>query len=201
MPPPSDWRLETRFIEYDMHNQTINLLPWDRQRAVRRDYGIRMLVVGIICTNALILSAAALLVPTYVLLAETIRTKQVKLASVESVSVATTESSISMRIDTLLAQMKALVALSKESAISDIFRNVLDVPHPDVSLSGFSFSEKNTKGDRSVSISGIAKTRDALRNYQRSLSESSFIRSANLPVSAYAKDSNIDFIINVQLAP
>lgn len=183
-----------------MRNERINLLPWDRQLAVRREYVIRILVVALIFINVLIVAAGVLLLPTYALLTENINIKKERLASIESTSVSANEAAISARLEALSANITMLTKLEKEQTMSALLRKILAVPHLGVALSGFSFSPKNEKGIRSLSISGVAKTRDDLRSYQLALSSISFVRAANLPVSVYAKDSDIDFTIQVQLA-
>jgi hypothetical protein len=80
-------------------------------------------------------------------------------------------------------------------------RDILSIARSGVTLSGFSYATTNEKGARTFSISGIAATRDALRTYQLALSGAPFIQTVHLPVSAYAKDSDISFTLTVTLTP
>jgi hypothetical protein len=57
------------------------------------------------------------------------------------------------------------------------------------------------KAPGTLSVSGIAVTRGALRAYQLALQSAPFAVAANLPVSAYAKDTDIAFTITVTLTP
>ena len=68
-------------------------------------------------------------------------------------------------------------------------------------LSGFSYTPSSSSGSGTIALSGISATRDALRGYQLALQGAPFARSAALPVSAYAKDANIDFTITITLSP
>ena len=79
--------------------------------------------------------------------------------------------------------------------------NVLVIPRPGIVLSGFDYEPSVGKSAGTLAVSGTATTRDALRNYQLALEGASFARSADLPVSAYAKDTDITFTITVTLTP
>ncbi|MDO8231867.1 MAG: hypothetical protein Q7T37_01535 [bacterium] len=184
-----------------MHNELTNLLPIERQRALGREYVIRVLVIAVVFVNLLVLAAAALLLPTYTLLTDSARTKKEHLANIESTFASTNEAVISARLAALSDKVTMLTALAQLPSASGVIRSILEVPRPGIVLSSFSYSPKSDGGIGSVQVSGIAKTRDTLRSYQLALSEASFAQSANLPVSAYAKDSDIGFSISVALAP
>ena len=95
----------------------------------------------------------------------------------------------------------ALNALADIPSASGIFRTVLAVSRPGITLSGFAYTPAGDKAPRVLILSGAAATRDALRSYQLALQGASFALSATLPVSAYAKDTDIAFAITVTLAP
>lgn len=184
-----------------MHNGLTNLLPLERQTALKRDYVLRLLVVGIVFATVLILATAVLLIPTYTLLTDSARTKKEHLANIEATFASTNESAISTRLAALSDDIAVLTALAQTPSTSGTIRSVLGIARPGVTLSSLSYTPKNENGLRTVAVSGTAKNREALRNYQLALSSASFVQSANLPVSAYAKDSDIGFTITVILAP
>lgn len=184
-----------------MHNELTNLLPIERQRALGREYVIRVLVIAVVFANLLILATAVLLLPTYALLTDSARTKKEHLANIESTFASTNEAAISARLTALSDKAAILTTLAQSPSASRTVQSVLEVPRPGVTLSMFSYVPKSDDGTRALQISGVAKTRDALRSYQLALSGASFVQSANLPVSAYAKDSDIGFTIAITLAP
>jgi len=184
-----------------MHNELTNLLPIERQRALQRGYIIRIFVVALVFVNILIAAAAVLLLPAYTLLTDNARTKKEHLANIESTFASTNEAVISARLAALSDNVTMLATLAQLPSASRIIRAVLEVPRPGVILSSFAYSPKSEGNTGSVQVSGVAETRDALRSYQLALSGASFVQSANLPVSAYAKDSDIGFSITIILAP
>lgn len=186
-----------------MSNDLINLLPTERQQRRSRDYLYRVIVVAIALFTGLIFVTAALLVPTFLLLEWSIDAKQAQLANLETALSSADEEELSLRLTTLSNNANILTALSNAPSVSAVVRGVLDIPSPGVSISGFTYtsaSSLNNNAGKTLSISGISDTRDALRNYQLSLQEAPFARSAVLPVSAYAKDSDIVFTIIITLA-
>ena len=182
-----------------MPHELTNLLPSERQRALARDYLLRLGVVGTVLISVLILVAAVLLLPTYVFLVKSADAKEARLASVESMLASADEKNLSLRLSALTRNTAILTALKEAPAASGISRVFLAVSRPGITLSGFTYTPAGAESPGQLAISGGAATREALRNYQLALEKASFSRSAALPVSAYAKDSDIGFTITVTL--
>ncbi len=183
-----------------MHNELTNLLPFERQQAFRRDYVVRLGVVSLVLVIALICVAALLLVPTYVFLTESTRAKETQLANVMSTLSSSDDAALSAQLTALSSRAATLTKLADAPSASATIRAMLAISRPGVTLSGFSYSSATTRPG-TLAISGVAATRDALRMYQLALQSAPFARSADLPVSAYAKDTDITFTITVTLAP
>lgn len=184
-----------------MHNELTNLLPPERVRSLARNYLLRISVVAVVLVTILALSAGVLLIPTYVLLAASASSKEAQLARIEATFSSADEAALSARLAVLSSNAAKLIALSNVPSLSSIMRAMLAISRPGIALSGFSYAPPAGKNPATLAISGSAATRDALRNYQLALQGAPFARSAVLPVSAYAKDADIDFTITVTLAP
>lgn len=186
-----------------MHNELTNLLSLERRSALRRDYFIRLSIVAVFLVIALILAAAALLLPTFVFLTANESAVKTRLASIESTLSSSDDIALSAQLAALSNSAASLSALANTRPVSMVVRTILAVSRPGVTLSNFVYSAAtNANNNQStLAISGIAATRDALRSYQLALQGSSFVHSADLPVSAYAQDANIAFTITVTLAP
>lgn len=186
-----------------MHNELTNLLPPERLRALRRDYFVRLGIVGVFLVIILTLAAAILLLPTFVLLTTNESAAKIHLASIESSLSSSDDAALSAKLAALSNSAASLSALANTRSVSMTVRTILAVPSPGVTLSHLEYSSATDTNNNpnTLTISGIAATRDALRSYQLALQGSSFVHSADLPVSAYAKDTNITFTITVTLAP
>jgi len=192
-----------------MTDDLTNLLPRERRDALARDYLVRLGVVTVAFVAALVFISIILLVPTYVFLRESSQAKTERLANIEATLSSSNEATLSSRLSTLSKNAATLSALAEAPSASALLRSVLSITRPGITLSGFVYTPTTLKVSSTstnvvpgtLAITGIARTRDALRNYQLALQGLSVARSADLPVSAYAKDSNITFTITVTLTP
>jgi hypothetical protein len=184
-----------------MNNELTNLLPFRRQRALSRDYFLRLGVVGAVLLGVLIFASAVLLLPMYVFLADAARAKEVRLAGIESALSSADEKALSARLAALTNDAAVLTALADAPSVSNIIRAVIAVSRPGIALSSFAYTPAANKIPGTLALSGTAATRDALRRYQLALQGAPFALSATLPVSAYAKDIDIAFTITMTLTP
>lgn len=182
-----------------MPEESINLLPSDRVRALARDYYLRLAVVTLWFITALTIGATVLLVPAYLLLTSSEGGKQARLDSLWSSASSVDEAALVARLAVLSADTAILVALAKQPSVSGIIRDALLIPRGGITLSDFSYVPAEEGG--ALTITGVASTRNALRGYQLALQSAPFATAVNLPVSAYAKDADIDFAISVTLKP
>jgi hypothetical protein len=185
----------------DMAHTLTNLLPQSRVIALRREYRYRLIVVTVWLSVALIAMAAVLLLPTYVFLTSSIGAKQTKLASVEQTLETARDPAVASRLKALSTSAATLGMLTKVPSPTTIVTKILLIPHPGVILTGFVFTPATDKAATTVVLSGAAQNRNALRAYQQTLQTTPTIVSANLPVSAYARETDIDFAITLTLAP
>ena len=162
---------------------------------------LRICVVALALVTVLVLSAAVLLIPTYVLIGTSVNAKKTHLASMEATLSSKDEAALSARLSTLSKNAAKLTALLNAPSASATIRAVLFISRPGITISNFSYTPSAGASPATLVISGSSATRDALRNYQLALQGASFIRSATLPVSAYANDTNIAFAITITIAP
>lgn len=184
-----------------MNKKLINLLPLERQKKLFREYFLRLSVVFIALVTALTLVAAMFLLPTYVFLTQGAATKTSHLANIESALASSDGKTLSAHLNALSNNADLLLSLGETPSASSVLRAMLAVPRSGISLSGFSYTPATRNVPGLVLISGRSQTREYLRSYQLALENTSFASSADLPVSAYAKDTNIAFTITVTLTP
>ena len=184
-----------------MPAELTNLLPQERQEGIIRDQRIRFGVVVTIVGILLCSSAGVLLVPTYVLLSENARAKEARLAELKSKLTSSDEVTLAQRLSALSGDAAALSSLAALPSASGVLRDVLAISRPGIVLYDLSYAPKAGKTPGQLTLTGVAATRDALRNYQTTLQAAPFATSASLPVSAYAQDTDTPFSITVTLAP
>lgn len=184
-----------------MPNELTNLLPEERQRVIARDYYLRLATLTALIASFLMIGAGVLLVPSYVLLTSSASSKQARLATIEASLASSHEKEISAQLALLAQNAKTLTALAENTSVTAVLRAALAVSRPGIRLTRLAYAPEKGKTAPSLTLSGVAATRDALRNYQIALQGAPFAASAMLPVSAYAKDADIDFTITVSLKP
>lgn len=149
--------------------------------------------------SVLVVIAALLLVPTYVFLSNDVQSKQAYLANSESKG-SVDRAGSAERLAILAKSVERIAATKDVSLLSPTVRETLAIARPGIAITNVTIVRGMGAKPSTITISGDAKTRDALRQYQLSLQGASFARSVSLPVSAYAKDVNIPFTITVTLA-
>lgn len=183
-----------------MYNELTNLLPAERQHSISRDYVLRIIVVSAWLLTAITGIAAMLLLPSYVFLSSSSGAKEMRLANIKSTISSADEVEFATRLTKLSNNMAILTDLTNASSASTVTRTMLAVARSGIILSGLNYTPATTKNPGKLILSGTAETRAALRNYQLALESVPIVRSAALPISAYAKDTDVTFTITVSLA-
>lgn len=178
-----------------MSAELTNLLPQDRQAAARREYLIRVASVACGLLTLLALALGAMLVPTYLYLADRVALAESRLGELDAALASSGEGELSSRVASIKADVGRLDAIYASPSAAAAIRTVLLVPSEGVSLGGITFSASLAEGR--MTVTGTAATREALRQYALALSSLPFAKSADLPLSAYAKESDIPFTITL----
>lgn len=181
-----------------MSTELSNLLPGSNKRAFRRQYFARLGTVALITSAVLIVLHGLMLLPTYLYArAETARVhEQLELARAAVQS--SEEQEVAQRTNALTTTAQSLARLESTAAGSAALRAVLFVPRPGVALTGFTFTAPTAANNTArLQVSGIADSRDALRSYASALGQLPFVSTADLPISAYANERDIEFTITL----
>lgn len=172
-----------------------NLLPADRLRSLRQIYFLRLAVVSLVMCAGVIVVHGVLLMPSYLYLDSQVKERTSGLAAIEAQLERSEEKEVSARIASLTVDATYLARLAGLPKASAAVSAVTELPRPGIQLTGFSFAP--AEGGAMMTVSGVATTREALRAYERTLSDQAYITSATLPISAYAKDSDIAFTVTL----
>ncbi len=181
-----------------MQSDLINLLPLERVRAFRRSYFMRLAVVAALLLAGVLAMHAALLLPSYFFLHQQIEERTGELNALNATLAGSQEQTVSARIATLGSKAAYLDHLTKTPAASTAIAAVLALPRPGIRLTGFTYTAPTaTQSASQMGIIGVASTREALRQYDLALSSLPYVASADLPIAAYAKETDIEFTITL----
>jgi Tfp pilus assembly protein PilN len=174
-----------------------NLLPPSKIREFRRKYFLHLATVAVFAMGLLIFIQCALLVPSYFYEQQTTRSEAAQLARLSTNLSTDQDQKVQQETSSITAGAAYLQSLNTTPTASTALRALLAVPHFGVTLSSFTFTPPASGAAGSMVISGTASTRETLRAYDAALAALPFVTSADLPISAYAKATNISFVITL----
>lgn len=180
-----------------MPPELMNLVPSDMTDAFRRDYFIRLATVSMLALAALIVIHGILLAPTYIFLETQIEGRQTQLKEIAASLNTTEEQQVNERLGLLESDTTYLKQLGTATSASGAVTALLGISRPGIHIAGFTFTAPQGSAGVQMTLTGIADTRETLRSYVLALQGVPFISSVDLPVSAYAKDKDIDFTMTL----
>ncbi len=180
-----------------MSLDVINLLPPEKKRAFRRGYFLRLATTAVFLLAALVVVHGVLLLPSSIYLTMIRDARERELAAVEK-SVAADTSVMSMRLAKLKQDAVYLSRLGEAPTASAAVQAVLLIPRQGIRITSMTFAPSTADAaDGVMTITGVSATREALRSYNLALSNAPFVSKADLPISAYAAEANIEFTITL----
>lgn len=178
-----------------MSHDVTNFLPSDKKRAFTRLYFTRLAVIVSATLLVLTVLHGAFLAPSFVYLSEVHEQAKQELRAYDRVLSSDVATDVSMRLTQLETNAEAVRRASAGKATVAVLEEVLAVRTQGVSTDSYSID--SDAGVLRVRIVGRAATRETLREYHLSLSTLPFVQTADLPLSAYAKETDIPFTITI----
>lgn len=179
----------------------LNLLPTEQVRVYVKQYRFRLAVVALFSLLFVILAHIALLVPSYVYARIVIESREAELADLSQNLASPEEREVDVRLKSLLTDTAYLARLTDTPGAADASRALLSVSRPGIVLAGMTFTAKTAKEAQKMTLSGTAETRSLLRQYVTSLGALPGVTNAEVPISTYAQETNIRFVITLTGIP
>lgn len=175
----------------------MNLLPDTRKTFLARWYLSRLGVVAALVLAVVFMVHAILVIPSLVHVSAQIRQSTIALDGLGVRLAGSQEQRVSERVKAVTERGERLAQISKQVTASSAIRVMMSVPHPNVHVTSVSFVQHTNPGSTIMTISGMADTREALRSYVRALSALPYVNEATVPISAYAKETSIEFVLSL----
>lgn len=171
------------------------LLNEESRTLAVKEYETRRLVVAFSLLSAVLLVGIAELLPSYV----SSSVRKAEAVSLIEVSKHSTASADAKSLQTWFAVTNRKLALLSPKTNTDIpyelFARVISLKPAGVSLGGLLWKKSDTGAV--ISVSGVAKDRQALLLFQEQLNSSHQFSRAVLPVSNFAKDRDLEFELSI----
>lgn len=174
-----------------------NLLPSDRARSLQGEYRLRLVTVIAVSIAVLVLIHGVLLVPSYMYAAGEVATRAKHLAELSALAAAGDERPLSEREAEVAAEATSLSSLLSSAGAADVVRDLLALPHAGVRVTGVSVSPALAGAPSTMTVTGVANTRESLKRYRDALADLPFVDKADLPLSVYAAEADLPFTISL----
>ncbi|HEX8946620.1 MAG TPA: hypothetical protein VF829_00165 [Candidatus Paceibacterota bacterium] len=178
-------------------NWRTNLLPLPRIRAMRRAYFVRLATIALLGGAVLVTVHGFLSAPAYLYLSREATSQRQELESLNAQLSRQRIGETNARLKALNENTAFLAGLKDVPMASAAIRAVLGIPHEGIAISSVSYTAPQPPKPGTMVLSGTATTRNALQQYQHALEAAPFITGVNLPVEAYAKETDIAFTVTL----
>ena len=179
-----------------MSSELTNLLPDDTRRAFLREYFLRLGTLALSLIAVVVTLGAIMLVPSYLSFSQELHAKEQELARVTAQLESAQDKEVGSRLARLQDDATHLSRLAEAPSAAGAIRAVLEVPHEGIKIAHIAFTV-GADGKHVMSLSGSALTRSALQRYEQALRALPFIATLDLPISTYAKEVDLEFIITL----
>ena len=181
-----------------MYPELTNLVPLSVRKSFRTEYFIRLATVAVLLLVVLVVAQGVFLLPSYLYERMLISARTQELQKLTATIGSGPEQQAQDQVQALGSESAYLLGMQKSATASKTIQAVLAVPHTDILISGIIFEQATpTVPTRTLQLTGIAHTREALRAFDAALSALPFVSNADLPISSYAKDTDIPFTITL----
>lgn len=171
-----------------------NLLPKTEKETIRREYRVRLAVVCLWLSFAVFIAASILLFPSFLLSSDKEKTAQ---EHFETLSKSVGRSNAA-ELDATLRDAKSRLALlsraSPKMFLHELLTLIVSIKTDRISLTRFAFVSP-AEGKREVDIVGVGKDRAALTAFIKALERTGLFEKVEVPISNFAKDTDIDFSV------
>ncbi len=174
----------------------INLIPPSAKKSIAFEYWKRVIATWLLMGSAALIILSVFLLPTQIAL----RTEISALENVVSTGLAkvATYDITATELVTASNQAKLLLETSSTNTPSDLITILNKYAGDSVMLNNFQFSKLTTGG--SITLSGIADSRQALALFRDRVTLDTRFTAVNLPIANLIKDKDLLFNMEIVLA-
>ncbi len=158
------------------------------------EYYARLFVVVSALTTGTLVLAAVLLTPAYFRLTSELATGRA-MTGPQTTTEGVLREDASATLLKASRELRELERVLNESRTSDILSEVLEERPEGISVTALAFD----RSQRSVSLEGVSKTRDALFTYAQKLEQNPNFGNVPRPISDLAKNADLEFRLSFNI--
>ena len=175
----------------------LSLVSEKGRKKVKKEYKIRFFSVVLIMLSFVMVVWIIALSPTFIKVFYEHKLLKDTVSGVESADLLEEKKIIDDKFSDLQAKVNALDI--KVYDPTELIKEVTDHQIRSVSLSGIVFEKRDSK--YVLILQGIANNRESLSEFAFELEKSDLFTQVDLPFSNFAKDSDIPFVLTINLKP
>ena len=172
----------------------INLLPYQEKKIVERMRVLRVINVTVFIAILLVIAAALLLLPTLVTINSRYELAQQQVSLLEKEGVVANPVDV-QNLENRTKELVAKLAVPEEVSPTEYVEIITSTANASIMLTTFSFA--HSEEAPTLSVAGVATSREALQSYVSKLQSHESIASVDSPITNYVKNKDADFRITV----
>lgn len=175
----------------------LKLLLKEESKKIKREYISRFFILILLGFSVSLILFLISLLPAFVLIKadQKVLNEELKVAQNEELN------SDRVKLKEKLNDLKSLLNILdvKQYEISYLIQKVTERQTRSISISSFSFDANYLSENSTFTIQGNANNRESLADFVSELQKVDEFKTASLPFSSFAKDSEIPFSITIKL--
>lgn len=179
-------------LPYQKKNHAMFKLLTDNARLkATKEYSTRRLIVGLGGVFLILLVGVIALFPSYIISNSRLYEATSRLNTFKNTSSTQDAHNLVVWLSEINQKINYLAPVDNEVLPYELFLNVINIKPSGISLKSLTM-KKDTK-TITIDVTGVAKSRQDLYNFENNLNNSGKFTQIVLPISSFAQDSNIDF--------
>lgn len=174
----------------------INLIPPHGHTALKHEYLLRVASVYGFLFSGVLIASTILMIPTYVL-----TSSQLSGAMDESSRVVETKRAFDTAFEEIKEANTIMAQLRRESnaiPATTLIEEIVRVTPLGIEFNAFHVTKENELPSK-IQVQGVATNRSALASFKNTLEASPFFLSALVPIADLARDTNLPFLVTIEL--
>ena len=177
----------------------VNLLPSGRIVFIKREYRLRLGVVAGILSILILVTANVLLISTYFVTSSDGDDVRERLAALEAGGAGSVGVNKEL-LDRLQRELAVLNSVRVQPTLSTILDDILKRKSAGISIDELRFIRAEDAAlPSTIFLGGIARRREDLLSAKRDIEASELVSTVTTPVSAFTREENISFSMEVTL--
>ena len=161
-----------------------------------REYQLRRAVIALTFLFIVILTALIFLVPSYIVSSSKKSEVSGRIEAVKHSTVTAEATEINADLVRTNLKIQSMVGQDETISLSDIFEIIIANKDSSIRINGLEYRKSET-GEGSFLILGVARDRENLSRFIRSLESEESFTKVDIPVSNFAQDKNASFSITI----